>query len=88
VDAKGGVLSVSIAGANTHDAKMLAGTIAEMIVGRPDAGEERQHLCLDKGYCNPTGRAAAAQENYVAHIRQIGEEKFDADGRKTHPARR
>ena len=71
-----------------HDTKMLAQTIAEMIVGRPDSRDGPQNLCLDKGYCNPTGRAAAANENYVAHIRQIGAEKLDPQGRKKHPARR
>jgi putative transposase len=88
VDGKGGVLSVSVAGANVHDAKMLAETIAGMIVGRPAPEEGPQHLCLDKGYCNPTGKAAAEQEHYVAHIRQIGEEKLDEAGKKKHPARR
>ena len=88
MDGKGGILSVSVAGANVHDAKMLAGTIADMIVGRPHPEEGPQHLCLDKGYCNPTGKAAAQSENYVAHIRQIGEERLDAHGQKKHPARR
>ena len=41
-------------------------------------------LCLDKGYDNPTGREAARQHGYEAHIRRIGEEKLDAAG---HPAR-
>jgi hypothetical protein len=41
-----------------------------------------------QGLCNPTGKAAAENENYVAHIRQIVEEKCDAQGRKKHPARR
>ena len=88
MDGKGGILSVTVAGANVHDAKMLATTIADMIVGRPDPAAGPQHLCLDKGYCNPTGRDAAAHEHYVAHIRQIGEEKLDRIGRKKHPARR
>lgn len=88
MDGKGGILSVSVAGANVHDAQMLAGTIADMIVGRPHPEEGPQHLCLDKGYCNPTGKVAAANQNYVAHIRQIGEEKLDAHGLKKHPARR
>lgn len=88
MDGKGGVLSVTVAGANVHDTKMLAETIAAMIVGRPYPEAGPQHLCLDKGYCNPTGKAAAASENYVAHIRQIGQEKLDAHGRKKHPARR
>ncbi len=77
-----------MAGANVHDAKMLAQTIAAMIVGRPEPQDGPQHLCLDKGYCNPTGQAAAQAGGYVAHIRQIGEEKLDARQRKTRPARR
>ena len=79
---------MSVAGANVHDAKMLAGTIAAMIVGRPPPEDGPEHLCLDKGYCNPTGRAAAADEHYVAHVRRIGEEKLDEGGGKRHPARR
>jgi putative transposase len=88
VEGKGGILSVTIDGANTHDAKMLAATVAEMIVGRPDPQEGPQNLCLDKGYDNPSGRTAAEEAGYVTHIRKIGEEKFDAKKQKTHPARR
>lgn len=88
MDGKGGILSVTVAGANVHDAKLLAATIAEMIVGRPAPEEGPQHLCLDKGYDNPSGRTAAREAGYVEHIRRIGEEKFDSQRRKTHPARR
>jgi putative transposase len=88
VDGKGGILSVAVAGANVHDTKMLAETIAAMIVGRPYPEEGPQHLCLDKGYDNPTGKSAAMAEGYVAHIRRIGEEEFDARRNKKHPARR
>jgi putative transposase len=88
VDGKGGVLSVTVAGANTHDAKMLASTIADVVVGRPDPQEGDQHLCLDKGFDNPSGRGAAEAERYVHHIRRIGEEKFDGKKSKKHPARR
>jgi putative transposase len=88
VDGKGGVLSVWVAGANVHDAKLLAETIAGMIVGRPGSDEGEQHLCLDKGYDNPSGRGAAESEGYVAHVRRIGEEKLDEKDRKRHPARR
>ena len=58
------------------------------MVERPDPGECAQHLCLDKGYDNPTGQAAAEAAGYVPHIRRIGEEKLDQTGEKTHPARR
>lgn len=90
MDGKGGVLSVCVAGANVHDAKLLARTIADMIVGRPEAAEgPEQHLCLDKGYDNPSGHGAAEAEAYVPHIRRIGEEKLsDAGTQKKHPARR
>jgi transposase len=47
-----------------------------------------QHLCLDKGYDNPTGRDAVDQHQYIPHIRRIGEEKFDAQQQKRYPARR
>lgn len=53
-----------------------------MTVGSP------QHLCLDKGYANQTGERIAKEAGYIAHIRQIGEEKKDTAGEKTQPARR
>lgn len=71
-----------------HDAKLLAQTIADTIVGRPDPDEVEQHLCLDKGYDNPSGEGAALDAGYTPHIRRIGEEKLDDRQRKTHPARR
>lgn len=88
MDGKGGVLSACVAGANVHDAKLLAGTIAAVIVGRPDPEDGAQHLCLDKGYDNPSGRAAAEAGGYVAHVRRIGEEKLDEKKQRRHPARR
>ena len=77
-----------VAGANVHDAKLLAETIAAMIVGRPGPNGREQHLCLDKGYDNPSGRGATEAEAYVPHIRRIGEEKLDEKSHKRHPARR
>ena len=89
MDGQGGVLSVTVAGANVHDAKLLAQTVADLIVGRPEPEESVQHLCLDKGYDNPSGRGAAQAAGYQPHIRRIGEEKLDrSTRRKTHPARR
>ena len=78
-----------IAGANVHDTKLLKATLEATVVERPDSSEGvPQHLCLDKGYDNPTGRQAAAAHGYEAHIRRIGEEKLDARGQKRYPARR
>ena len=89
VEATGGPLAVVIAAANRHDTKLLAATLDAIVVERPAPSEEQpQHLCLDKGYDNPTGEAAVEEHHYVGHIRRIGEEKLDEQGEKRHPARR
>jgi putative transposase len=67
----------------------LAATLEAIVVERPQpTAEAPQHLCLDKGYDNPTGRETVAAFHYVPHVRRIGEEKLDSYGQKTHPARR
>ena len=89
MEADGGPLGVAVAGANVHDTKLLARTIEAIVVERPDpTPDEPQNLCLDKGYDNPTGRTAAAEAQYIPHIRRIGEEKLDETKRKRRPARR
>lgn len=88
VDGDGGPLGVVVAGANVHDTKLLERTIEAMIVERPDPRTHEQHLCLDKGYDNPTGHTTVAKKQYTPHIRRIGEEKLDARRRKRHKARR
>ncbi len=89
VEKEGGPLSVVIAGANRHDTKLLDATLEAIVVERPTPTEEEpQHLCLDKGYDNPTGHEAAQAHGYVPHIRRIGEEKKDEQGEKRYPARR
>ena len=77
-----------VAGANVHDTKLLALTLGSVLVERPDGRVGPQHLCLDKGYDNPTGHQAAAAHGYRGHIRRIGEEKLDARGVKRYPAGR
>ena len=89
VEAGGGPLGVVVAGANVHDTKLLEKTIDAIVVDRPKpTAKAPQHLCLDKGYDNPTGHAAVKEKKYTPHIRRIGEEKLDKNGRKSHPARR
>jgi putative transposase len=88
VDGEGGPLGVVVAGANVHDTKLLKKTIEAMIIERPDPQRYEQHLCLDKGYDNPTGHATVAEAQYTPHIRRIGEEKPDAGRRKRHKPRR
>jgi putative transposase len=89
VEAEGGPLAVVIAGANVPDTKLLAQTIEAIVVERPEPTPRRpQHLCLDKGYDNPTGRRAVEEHHYQPHIRRIGEEKRSPKRRKRYPPRR
>jgi putative transposase len=89
VEASGGPLAVVVSGANIHDTRLLSATLDAVVVERPQpTQEEPQHLCLDKGYDNPTGKQAVAEHMYIPHIRRIGEEKLDEHGEQRHPARR
>jgi putative transposase len=88
VESDGGPLAVVIAGANVHDCKLLEATLGAIIVERPKPQDIEQHLCLDKGYDNPTGRDTVDKHNYIPHIRRIGEEKLDEQQQKCYPARR
>lgn len=75
-DGQGGPLAIVVAGANVHDAKLLEQTIEAMVVERPKATRRKpQHLCLDKGYDNPSGETAIAKHAYTGHVRRIREEK-------------
>ncbi len=87
-DGEGGPLGVVIAGANVVEQKLLAATIEAIVVERPDPSEERQNLCLDKGYDNPNGEGAAVEAGCWPHIRRIGEEAKKCDRSKGHKPRR
>jgi putative transposase len=61
VEATGGPLGATIAGANVHDTKLLAATLEAIVVERPlPTGEKPQHLCLGKGDDKPTGHETVA----------------------------
>ena len=68
-----------MAGANVHDTNLLGETIEAMIVERPTQAEHEQHICLDKGYDNPTGHSTVREQGYIGHIRRIKDE-----GEKKH----
>jgi putative transposase len=84
VEGDGGPLGVVVAGANIPDMRLLEATLEAIVVDRPDPDEVEQHLCLDRGYDNPTGHEVTARKNYIGHIRPIAEER--RDGRR--PGRR
>lgn len=87
VEADGGPLAVTIAGANVPDARLLDATIRAVVLQRPpiEAGWE-QHLCLDKGYDNEHGWGACIDHEYEPHIALIRAERPPRPTR--HPARR
>ena len=74
VDAEGGPLGIVVAGANVQDTKLLSETIEAIIVERPTQAEHEQHICLDKGYDNPTGHSTVGDHDYIGHIRPIKDE--------------
>jgi putative transposase len=89
VEASGGPLSVVVAGANIHDTKLLAATLEAVVVEQARPSDKApQHLCLDKGYDNPTREEAVARHGYTPHIGRVGEEKLDQTRRQRYPARR
>ena len=61
VEATGGPLGATSAGANSHDTKLLAATLEAIVVDRPLPTAERPPpLCLDQGDDNPTGHETVA----------------------------
>ncbi len=87
-EADGGPLAVVVRGANVHDSLLLQDALEAVIVEPPDPREHEQHLCLDKAFSGAPSDATARVFGYEPHVRQIGEEKKDATGRKRHKARR
>lgn len=80
VEGEGGPLGVVIAGANVLERRMLRATIEAIVVPRPEPTEEQpQHLSLDGGYKNPTGRAVATEEGYIPHIHSSSEVVLPGD---------
>jgi putative transposase len=88
-DGEGGPLGVVTAGANVVEQKLLEATIDAIVIERPKPTEEKpQHLCLDKGFDNPTAEKAATSASYTPHIRRVGEEKTSCDTSKAEKPRR
>jgi putative transposase len=76
VEADGGPLAVVVAGANVLDARLLAATIEAVVLERPPVEDGwPQHLCLDKGYDNETGRGACLDHEYDPHPALIRDER-------------
>jgi putative transposase len=89
VDGAGGPLGAVIGAANVPDQQLLRATLEALVVERPEPTEEApQHLCLDGGYNNPTGREAAAEAHYTPHIQAGWKNKKTCERSKGHKPRR
>ena len=65
-------------GANRHDQKLLAETLASIPIERPKPTPEApQGLCLDRAYDAPPMHELAAEHGFTPHIRARGEEIAD-----------
>ena len=74
-EAAGIPVGLAIEGANRHDMKLVAPTLASIAVERPDpTSQEPQNLCLDKGYDYDEVRSIVHEFGFTAHIRARGEE--------------
>jgi transposase len=74
-------IGIAVSGANTHDMRLTAETLASVPIAVPDPAEVAQHLCLDKGYDYEAVRTTVNEYGYTAHIKSRGAE--EADRRKT-----
>lgn len=70
-DANGLPLSLAVAGANTHDIRLVAGTLDALQTGRPG---RRLVICLDKGYDAEWLRSYLKSRRYEPHIQSRKEE--------------
>ena len=76
VEADGGPLGITVAGANVPDAHLLDATIEAIVLERPPVEPDYpQHLALDKGYDNDTGYGACLDHDYQPHIALIRDER-------------
>ena len=88
-DGQGGPLGVVLAGASVLERRMLRGTIEPIVVERPEpTAEQPQHLSLDGGYDNPTGREAATEAKYIPHIHSGNEVVKPRERKPGHKPRR
>lgn len=88
-DGHGIPLALTVAGANRHDMKLVADTLYNFAIARPEPTPEKlQHLCLDKGYDYAEVRTLLEHWGYTAHIPIKGEVTHDPQPLPGYRARR
>ena len=69
VEAKGVPIAIEVGAANRHEVKMLAETLDGVVVERPEPNEqEKQNLCLDKGYAGEPAQKEGEVRGYEVHV--------------------
>ncbi len=69
VDGRGVPLGAAVDGANVHDQKLVADTLDNIPVERPQStAAEPQNLCLDKGYIGGPVEGEVRDRGYTPHI--------------------
>ena len=62
-------IAIEVGPANRHEVKMLAETLDGIVVDRPEPdGQEKQNLCLDKGYAGEPAKQEAEARGYEVHV--------------------
>jgi len=70
-------LGIAVSGANTHDSKLLAETLDNIVIFRPlPPWLQKQNLCLDAGFVGMQGEVE--KRGLIPHIRPRGEEKLES----------
>lgn len=83
VDEMGIPLGIEIAGANVHDSRLVGSTIESISIESKLEHQTPSNLCMDKGYDFGRVEIEVKQHGYQPHIRRIGEEKLNTDGKKS-----
>jgi len=83
-------LALAVAGANTHDKRLVEPTLHRFAVRRPrpKRGGRRQHFCGDKGDDYRDVRALLQRWGYTLHIKSRGEEERERRSYPRYRARR
>lgn len=83
-------LAVAVAGANTHDMRLVEATLKGFAVRRPrpEPGGRKQHFCGDKGYDYAAVRSLVRRWGYTLHIKSRGEEEKERRSNPRFRARR
>jgi transposase len=89
VDGQGVPVGLAVEGANRNDMKLVRGTLESIPVERPDpATDDKQGMCLDKGYDYDEVRDILVEFGFTAHIKARGEEAKEIKRSARKKARR